>query len=347
MAISTDPKIKGAAAPEKAQARVSVFGRLKKLNQEQIVLAVTVALVVAFAMLLPGFAALSNLLTMLNSISVLGILALGAAIVIIGRGLDISQITSLAIGAALAALVMKHGGSIGWAVTAGLAIPVGLGLLNGFVVAFVEVPPLFATLATNLLVFGLARVFIVGSTYTVYVPDSAKAFLALGGTVGGIPIPVIVFLVMAVLVHLFLSRTRIGRFVYAHGDNPEAARLTGISIRPLTIMEYLLSSLLGYVAGLVLLATLSSIDTQIVLGTMIFDVILVAVLGGVSLVGGRGSVYSVLAGALLIGVIQNGMTRLNLNSDVQDIVRGLVLMAAIVVDNRLHPRDEETARQGE
>ena len=347
MAISTDPKIKGAGVPGQARAPGGLLGTLQKLNQEQIVLGVTVLLVVAFSVLLPGFATLSNLLTMLNGISVLGILALGAAIVIIGRGLDISQITSLAIGAALAALVMKEGGSIGWAVTAGLVIPVGLGLLNGFVVAFVEIPPLFATLATNLLVFGLARVFIVGSTYTVYVPDGAKAFLALGGTVGGVPVPVLVFVVMAVLVHVFLSRTRLGRFVYAHGDNPEAARLTGIAVRPLAILEYLLSALLGYIAGLVLMATLSSIDTQIVLGTTIFDVILVAVLGGVSLVGGRGSVYSVVVGALLIGVIQNGMTRLNLNSDVQDIVRGLVLMAAIVVDNRLHPRDEETARQGE
>ncbi|MGH7227031.1 MAG: ABC transporter permease, partial [Gemmataceae bacterium] len=100
-------------------------------------------------------------------------------------------------------------------------------------------------------------------------------------------------------------------------------------------------------AGLLQMAMLSSIDTQIVMGSEIFNVILVAVLGGVSLVGGRGGVLSVIAGALLIGVLLDGMTRLNFGPDVQNIVRGLVLLGAIVLDNRLHPRDEETARQGD
>lgn len=320
---------------------------LRSLTQEQIVLITTLLLAVLFAALVPGFASVKNVLTLLNGIAVLGILSLGAAIVIIGRGLDISQIASLAIGAALAAIVMRNGGSIPWAIACGFLISLAIGLVNGLVIAFIEVPPLFATLATNLLMFGLAQIFIVGSTLLVYVPDSAKAFLALGDTLGGVPIPVLIFLLLALLVHLFLSRTRIGRFIYAHGDNPEAARLSGIPVRPLTVLEYCLSAVIGYVAGLVLMATLSSIDTQIVMGTEIFNVILVAVLGGVSLVGGRGSVLSVIAGGLLIGVMLNGMTLLNLGNDAQNIFRGLVLLAAIVGDNLLHPRDEETARQGD
>lgn len=337
----------GSATPAPRGPRISLSRWFRRLTQEQIVLIVTGVLAVAFSLVLPGFASVKNLLTLLNGIAVLGILSLGAAIVIIGRGLDISQIASLAIGAAMTAVIMKAGGSMSWAITAGLLIALTIGLLNGFVIAFVEIPPLFATLATNLLVFGLARIFIVGSTYIVYVPDSAKHFLALGETIGGIPIPVLIFFGLAALVHLFLSRTTVGRFIYAHGDNPEAARLSGIPVRPLTILEYVLSATIAYLAGLVLMAMLSSIDTQIVMGAEIFNVILVAVLGGVSLIGGRGSVLSVLAGALLVGVMLNGMTRLNLSNDVQNIVRGLVLMAAIVLDNRLHPRDEETLRQGE
>ena len=321
--------------------------RFRGLTQEQIVLLTTVLLAGGFALLVPGFASLKNILTLLDGIAVLGILSLGAAIVIIGRGLDISQIASLAIGAALAAVVMRAGGGIGFAVLCGFGIALAIGLVNGFVIAFVEVPPLFATLATNLLMFGLAQIFIVGSTFLVYVPRSAAGFLALGGDVDGIPIPVLIFLALALLVHLLLSRTRIGRFIYAHGDNPEAARLSGIPVRPLTMLEYSLSAVIGYVAGLVLMAMLSSIDTQIVMGTEMFNVILVAVLGGVSLVGGRGSVLSVCAGCLLIGVMLNGMTLLNLGNDTQNIFRGLVLLAAIVGDNLLHPRDEETARQGD
>lgn len=319
----------------------------KRLSQEQIVLLVTLVLILVFSSILPGFASVSNALNLLNSIAVLGILSLGAAIVIIGRGLDISQIASMAIGAATSALLMQSGIGIALAVCAGFGAALVMGLFNGYLVAFVEIPPLFATLATNLLYFGLARTFFLGSTYVVYVPDQADAFLALGSSLFGVPVPVLIFFGLAVLVHLFLSRTSIGRFIYAHGDNPGAARLTGIPVRPLTLLEYSASALIGCLAGLVLMGTLSNIDTQIVMGSEIFNVILVAVLGGVSLVGGRGGVLSVVAGALLIGVMLNGMTRLNLSSDIQDIVRGLVLLAAIILDNRLHSRDEETARQGE
>jgi len=332
----------GDAFPEKAKPNW-----LARLTQEQIVFAVAALLALVFAATLPGFATIGNLLALLNNVAVLGILSLGAAIVIIARGLDISQIASMAMGAALAVLMMQGGWSLGWAILGGLAVTTVIGLLNGFAIAFVEIPPLFATLAANLLIFGLVRILIVGTTYVLYVPDDATGFLAMGGSVAGIPVPVLVFFGMAAVVHWFLSRTRIGRFIYAHGDNPEAARQTGIPVRPLTMLEYVLSSNIGYLGGLILTAMLASIDTQVISGAMIFNVILVAVLGGVSLVGGRGGVISVLAGALLIGVVLNGMTLLNLNNDVQDIVRGLVLLGAIVVDNRLHPRDEETARQGE
>lgn len=347
MALSEQTQPKSSAAPAQDMTTGEHAAWWRRVTQEQIVLGITVVLAAVFAVILPGFASVKNALTLLNSIAVLGILSLGAAIVIISRGLDISQIASLAIGAATAAVVMKSQGSITLGIVSGLTVVLVIGVINGFVIAFVEVPPLFATLATNLLFFGLARIFIVGSTYVVYVPDSAQDFLQLGGTFLGIPLPVLIFFGMALLVHLFLSRTRLGRFIYAHGDNPEAARLSGIPVRPLIILSYSLSAIIGYLAGLVLMAMLSSIDTQIVMGAEIFNVILVAVLGGVSLVGGRGGVLSVLAGALLIGVMLNGMTLLSLSNDVQNIVRGLVLLAAIVLDNRLHPRDEETARQGD
>ncbi|TAM36098.1 MAG: ABC transporter permease [Burkholderiaceae bacterium] len=320
-----------------------------RLSQEQIVLGVAILLVVIFSITLHGFATFGNAIALLNSVAVVGILSLGAAIVIIGRGLDLSQVASMVVGAAVAALMMSKGLALGWALLGGLTITTLIGLVNGIVIAFVEVPALFATLATNLLILGLARIVVFSGDFRIYLPktEAATAFRALGRDVGGIPIPVLVFLGMALLVHLFLSRTRIGRLIYAHGDNPQAARESGIAVRPLTIVEYVLCADIGFIAGLVLMASLGDADAQIITGPMIFDVILVTVLGGVSLVGGRGSVYCVLAGSLLIGVILNGMTLMNLNNDIQNIVRGLVLLGAIVLDNRLHPRDEETARQGE
>lgn len=320
---------------------------LARLTQQQIVFAVAILLAVAFALSLPGFATFGNIIALLNNVSIIGMLALGAAIVIIARGLDISQVGSMVAGAALAAMLMGQGVALGWALCSGLALTSFVGLVNGYVIAFIEIPPLFATLAVNLLIFGLCRLFITSTAYTIYVPNHETAFLALGGDVGGVPVPLLVFFGLAILVHLFLSRTRVGRFIYAHGDNPEAARETGISVRSLTMIEYVLCANIGYIAGLMLMASLSSIDTQMISGTLIFDVILVAVLGGNSLIGGRGSVFCVLAGALLIGVVLNGMTLLNFSDDIQNVARGIVLLGAIVLDNRLHPRDEETARQGE
>ena len=143
------------------------------------------------------------------------------------------------------------------------------------------------------------------------------------------------------------DRTSIGRFIYAQGDNPEAARLSGIALRPLMILEYALVAFLAWVAGMVWIGTTGSMQMAIAQGTMIFDVILVVVLGGISLVGGRGSVYSVVVGCILIGTLLNAFTIMDVNSEVQNIIRGIVLLAAILLDNRLHPRDEETARQGD
>ena len=318
----------------------------RQLTQQQLVFGVAIVLILVFSVSLPGFFSTGNLIAILSNISIVGLLALGSAIVILARGLDISQIGSMVGGAAIAAILLNHGWPLSIALLAGFVATTIVGVFNGWVIAYVEVPALFATLASNLLVAGAVRL-IVGSTYLVQVPESATQFLAFGGKVIGIPIAVIVFIAMAILIHLFLRYTRLGHFIYAHGDNPDTARLTGISVRLLTIFEYVVCADIGYLAGLLLMAQLATVDTQMITGSMIFDVILIAVLGGVSLVGGRGSVFCVLAGALLVGVVLNAMTLLNLSNDMQNIVRGLILLVAIVLDNRLHPRNEETARQGE
>lgn len=147
--------------------------------------------------------------------------------------------------------------------------------------------------------------------------------------------------------HLFLSRTVLGRFVYAHGDNPEAARLSALPTRPLTMMEYALCAGIGCIGGVVMIAETALMHLQVAESTLIFDVIMVVVLGGVSLVGGRGNVMSVVAGTLLIGVLLNGMTIMDMDVQTQNINKGIVLLIAIVLDSYLHPRDEETSKQGD
>ncbi len=317
-----------------------------KPTQEQIVLLVTLALAVVFSLTLNGFATIGKLLTLARSVSILGILGLGMGLVVIGRGLDLCQVATMAATAATVIQLMHAGVPTPVALLIGLAVAIAIGAINGFIIAVVEVPALFTTLATAFLVYGSARYVI--KTMIVYPPPTATGFLYLGqGKLLGVPMPVLLFVATAIIVHWFMSRSSIGRFIYGHGDNPETARLTGVAVRPLTVIEYALSAAIAYVAGIVMSASTASMNMHIVDSTAIFDVILVVVLGGISLVGGRGSVFSVVVGTALIGTLLNGLTIMDLNNQVQDIIKGLVLLAAIVLDNRLHPRDEETARQGD
>jgi ribose transport system permease protein len=327
-------------------------GRLRaisfKPSQEQIVLIITIVLLVVFGVALPGFASVANLLNLMRSISILGILGLGMGLIVISRGIDLSEVAIMAGSWSVALIEIQRGTPVFWAVIVALVIAVLIGVANGVMVAFVEAPPLFVTLAAGFVIYGAA--FWYAPSWVVYAPKPEDApYLAYLGHdyLFGVPMPIFVFALAAVAMHLFLSRTSTGRFIYSQGDNPEAARLTGVALRPLIVLEYVVVALLAWLAGLVWIGTTGSMQMGIVQGTYIFDVILVVVLGGISLVGGRGGVFSVVVGCALIGTLFNAFTIMDINSEVQNIIKGVVLLSAIVLDNWLHPRDEETARQGE
>jgi ribose transport system permease protein len=319
---------------------------LTKPTQEQIVLLITIALVIVFGLTLNGFATLTNLLNLLRSISILGILGLGMGLIVISRGIDLSEVAIMAGSWAIALNEMQQGMPIGWACLVALGLALTIGVINGVMVAFVEAPALFVTLAAGFVIYGLA--FWFAPAWVVYAPKDAPGLMYLGaGHLLGVPVPIFVFAVAALTIHLFLSQTSVGRFIYAQGDNPEATRLSGVALRPLIVLEHVLVALLAWIAGLVWIGTTGSIQMAITQGTMIFDVVLVVVIGGISLVGGRGGVFSVVVGCVLIGTLLNAFTIMDVNSEVQNIIKGIVLLAAIVLDNFLHPRDEETARQGD
>ncbi len=330
-----------------APGKTAPWRGLSRLSQEQVVATITILLLIVFALALPGFATTANILGLIRSVSILGILGLGMGLIVISRGIDLSEIALMACPWAIAIVANQHGFPPFWTAVLAFAIAVGIGVANGIMVAFVEAPALFATLATTFVVYGGA--YWVAPVYVVYVPQDAAALLFAGhASLFGIPMPIFVFAAAALIMHAFLSRTSIGRFIYAQGDNPEAARLTGIALRPLILLEHVLVAVCAWLAGLVWIGQTGSMQTNIVIvGTQIFDVILVVVLGGISLVGGRGGVFSVVVGCALIGTLLNAFTIMDVNSEVQNITRGVVLLAAIILDNWLHPRDEETARQGD
>lgn len=323
---------------------MQVFGRL---SQEEIVFALAVLLCATFAATLPGFLTANNLLNLVRSVSILGILGVAMGLVVIGRGIDLSLVALMAISVAFTLQLVTDGTPLPQALAWGIAFSLLVGLVNGLLVAYVEIPAIFATLAMGTVIYGFGRYFLF-SLDVIYMPDPAQAIIWLGqGSLFGIPIPIYMFAAVCLIVHLFLRYTNYGRFLRAVGDNLQAARITGIPARPIILLQYMLSSLIGFTAGLVTAGSVASMNTRIANSTFVYDVILVVVLGGIGLSGGRGGIRNVIVGTLLIGVLLNGMTIMNIEYTVQNVIKGVILLTAIVIDTLLNPRDEQTAQQGD
>ena len=316
------------------------------LNQERIVFIAAVLIVLVAAFGLPGFMNVANLISIARSVSVLGILALGMAIVIIGRGIDLSMVAIMAMPVAWYLQLLNDGQNDFFALSLVVLAVIGIGVLNGFLVAYADVPPIFVTLATGLFVFGFVRSQLIPSD-AVAVPHG-HWLEALGQfRFAGIPADVFVFAFLCFSTYLFLNYTKWGRYVYYAGDNPVAARNIGIPVRPMLVLRYVLSALFSLIAGLLTAASLLSIQTRVINSNLLYDVILVAVIGGIGLSGGKGGVRNVLIGAALIGILLNVMTIADISLLFQNLIKSTILLAAIILDGMLNPRDEQTAQQGD
>ncbi|MBJ6134345.1 ABC transporter permease [Ochrobactrum sp. Q0168] len=318
------------------------------LNQEKIVFLLTVLLFIVFSLTLNNFLDRNNILSLMRSVAVLGILGLGMLIVVLGRGIDLSLVAIMAISIAWAMQMINAGTPVYAALSLGLLFALGVALCTGILVAYAEIPPLFATLAMATVVYGFGRAHLIVGTDVVYMPKTMGWIVSLGqGKLFGVPMPIIVAAVMALVVYLFLRFTKFGTFVYAIGDNLAAARIGGVAVRPMLVLQYVLAGGIAFIAGIITATSVEAMNTRIVNSNMIYDVILVVVLGGVGLSGGKGSVRNVIVGTLLIGVLMNGMTIMDIQYTVQNVVKSLILLLAIVVDSIVNPRDEQTGQQGD
>jgi ribose transport system permease protein len=318
-----------------------------RITQQGIVFSIFVILFAGFAIFLPGFLTTSNMLTLLQNVAVLGILGLAMAIVVIGRGIDLSLIAALAVPPGVVLQLVQDGHSLSYALLLAALLTLAFGLINGWLIAYAEVPSLFATLASGLFLAGLGQAALFKLDVVQWSPG-LEGFERLGqGALLGIPMPIVMFVGACIVVAIFLRRTRFGAFIYAIGDNPFAARSSGIPTRPLIVLQYVLAALIGMLAGLVLAASVNSMPTRIYNSTLIYDVILVVVLGGIGLAGGRGGVLNVVIGTLLIGTMLNAMTIMDVSYSGQNLVKGVVLLIAVIADSFLNPRNEETAQQGD
>ena len=289
----------------------------------------------------------------MRSVSILGILSIAMAVVVISKGIDLSLIATLAVGTALAS-VLSSGDVLPsidlpfiYAVLIGFIFTAILCALTGILVAYWDMASVFVTLAMAGVIYGLGRTLFIGDELN-YLPEDAVWLEYMGrGQLFGVPMPIICFLSLAFLMHLVLTKTTFGKFVYSIGDSGLAARTAGVPVRPILVMIFIIAGLVAYFAGLLTAGAISSINTRMVSGSMIYDVLLVVVVGGIGLSGGKGGMHNVILGTLLIGTLLNGMVIMDISFIVQNLIKGIILLVAIMTDTILNPRDEQTTQQGD
>ncbi len=287
-----------------------------------------VVLCVALALASPVFATPENLFNVALQSSINALLAFGMTFVILTAGIDLSVGSLVAVAGAIGGGLMV--GGVAWpaAMLAGLIAGTLLGLANGVAVTSFRIPPFIATLAMLSIGRGLTQLYTGGRPFTGLDPT----FNELGqGSVGPIPVPVLIMLVAVSVSWIALRYTVFGRDVYAVGSNPEAARLAGVQVTRVLLGVYTISGFLSALGGLVLTARLSSAQPTAGLGFEL-DAIAAVVVGGTSLAGGEGSILRTLVGALIIGVLNNGLNLLNVDPFIQPVVKGAVILIAVGLD---------------
>jgi ribose/xylose/arabinose/galactoside ABC-type transport system permease subunit len=299
-----------------------------------------VALVVVFVVLTlisPHFLTATNLLNIAKAVAIVGIAAVGQTIVIIGGGFDLSQGSTMAAAGMLAAFLLEADLGIPIAFSAALALGALVGVVNGTLVSRFRINPLIATLAMLSIVRGLA--FVISGGGEIVISD--LAWLDLGtDAILGVPIIVLLLLATFLIAGWAMPRTSFGRYTYAIGSNARAARLAGIAVSRWRLLIYTVCGVTAALSGLVLTARTGSARPAAAVGFEL-DVITAVILGGASLSGGRGTLAGTFVGLLLIGVINNGLTLAQVPAYWQGVVKGAILLTAVLYDELRRSRRED------
>ena len=309
------------------------MNKKKLINQINIYRSVLILLVICvFATILsPSFLSVTNLFNVFKQITVAGLVGCGMTFVILTGGIDLSVGSILGLSGVLASGVLASTGNTAVAVAVSLTVGIACGAVNGFFVSVCGIPPFISTLGMMTLLRGVILVYTKGSP----IPIKSDAYKFFGkGSIAGIPVPVIILIIVFLLAHYILTQTSYGRSVYAVGGNREAARLSGIRVKTSEFLVYTLNGLMCGMAGLILTARLGS--AQSTSGTGIeMDAIAAVILGETSLSGGVGFVLPTVVGAMIMGIIDNILTLMNVNPHATNIVKGAVILIAVLVDKKV------------
>ncbi|HEX4200432.1 MAG TPA: ABC transporter permease, partial [Chthoniobacterales bacterium] len=305
---------------------------------------VFIAMLIVASILSPAFLSPTNLINVVRQMSVVGLIALGVTGVIVSAGIDLSSGSVVGLSAVVAASLAQlpdyaaayYKGlnlPVFVAVLAACAVGALVGLLNGGLVAKTRIPPFIATLGTLTTIRGLAYLYTSGRP----VSDLTDDYNFIGqGDFLGIPVPILILVIMAIITHVLYSQTKFGKYIYAIGGNEQAARVSGINVSKYKMLMYVYAGLLSGLAGLVVSARIGSGQSGQGVGYEL-DAIAAAVIGGASLsAGGIGTVAGTIVGALIIGVLNNILDLTNVSAYWQQIVKGCIIVGAVIIDQLKH-----------
>lgn len=276
------------------------------------------------------FLTANNLINIVRQVTFWAIIGLGALVTLTGGDFDLSPGSVVGLVSVLSAMTIQDslGNSVALPVLTALALGTAVGLVNGVLIAYLKMPAFIATLGTQLLLRGLALYISNGRP----VSNLASGFTYLGGgSIGIIPVPVIILAALSVFTWYLLKYTRLGRHIYAIGGNAQAAVVSGVNVKAVKLFTYIYAGIMAAIAGMLLTARVASGQPGLE-ESFEMKAISGCVIGGVSLNGGIGSVYSLICGILIIGVLNNGIDLMNINGYMQQIAEGLILILAVLLD---------------
>ena len=309
----------------KASKRINIISSLQRASGLFLLVLVTII----FSLLSDRFFTLSNLTNIALQTSVVAITTIGMTLTMLSAGIDLSVGSIAALSGALTTgLMTRNGIPVSVAILLGVGIGAALGAINGLLIVYGKLPPFVATLAMLGVARGLTLVYTEGKP----ISGLADTFTFLGtGNLGPVPMPVIIWGIVLLIFFFILRHTKFGLYIYALGGNEETARLAGIQTNFTKIIVYTLSGTLAAVTGILLTARLWSAQPQMASG-MELDAIAASVLGGVSLFGGVGSAIGASIGALIVGMLGNGLNLLRIPSYYQQVIKGIVFILAVIFD---------------
>lgn len=291
-----------------------------------------IILCVFFSVASQEFLSMSNLSNIIRQVSINGILAVGMTFVILTGGIDLSVGSVMALtGTIMAGMMINYGLPPIAAVLIGMVLGAAIGFINGAFTAYAKIPGIIVTLAMMEMARGAALLYTGG--YPLSGLPSSYSFIGQGYLFGIIPMPAVVMIIVFIIAYIILNHLPLGRYIYAIGGNEEAVRLSGVKVKKIKALVYVFSGITASIAGIIMTSRLSSGQPMAGEGYEL-DAIAAAVLGGILISGGRGHIFGTLLGALLLGVLSNGLNLLGVSPYVQRVLKGAIIIGAIYYSSR-------------